>query len=47
MHGDYDYNDFVFAFTDPIPAIPEPATLAMFGIGLAGLFGFGSRIRKA
>jgi hypothetical protein len=46
--GDYDYNDFVFAFTDPPSAIaaPEPMTLAMFGFGLAALVGFGRRVRK-
>ena len=39
--GDYDYNDFVFAFTDPPAAgVPEPMTLAMFGFGLAALAGF-------
>ncbi len=45
--GDYDYNDFVFAFTDPLlpTTVPEPVTVAIFGIGLAGLIGFGTRIR--
>ena len=44
--GDYDYNDFVFAITDPPAAVPEPMTLAMFGFGLVALAGFGRRIRK-
>jgi hypothetical protein len=35
--GDYDYNDFVFAVIDPpVGAVPEPATLALFGAGLLG-----------
>ncbi len=47
MGGDYDYNDFVFAFTDPIPVgVPEPMTLAMFGIGLLAFAGCYRRFRK-
>jgi hypothetical protein len=37
--GDYDYNDFVVAVIDPPVqgAVPEPATLALFGAGLLGI----------
>lgn len=45
--GDYDYNDLIFAFTDPVGAVPEPLTLAIFGVGLAGLIGFRKRLLKA
>jgi hypothetical protein len=45
ISGDYDYNDFVFAFTDPPIGVPEPMTLAMFGLGLAALAGFAWRSR--
>ncbi|MBN9532340.1 MAG: PEP-CTERM sorting domain-containing protein [Alphaproteobacteria bacterium] len=38
MHGDYDYNDFVFALIDPpIAGVPEPLTISLLGAGLLGL----------
>jgi len=47
LYGDYDYNDMIFAFTDPIlVAVPEPITLAMFGFGLAALVGFRMRSHR-
>ena len=47
LYGDYDYNDMIFAFTDPpVGKVPEPLTLAIFGFGLAALAGFRRRMRK-
>ena len=48
--GPYNYNDLSFSFTNtaasPGSAIPEPASLAIFGIGLVGL-GFMRRSKRA
>jgi hypothetical protein len=35
--GDYDYNDLIFALNSVSNVAPEPATIAVFGIGLMGL----------
>ena len=40
--GDFDYNDQVFLIED-IEPIPEPATLLLFGTGLASLAGYARR----
>lgn len=40
--GDADYNDFVL-ITESVNPIPEPSMLAMFGIGLLGLYGMPCR----
>ncbi len=44
--GDMDYNDFVL-ITESVNPIPEPSILALFGIGLLGLFGRPRIIRNS
>jgi hypothetical protein len=50
--GPYDYNDLSFSFTNtstiPTPpnAVPEPSTLLLFGVGIAGLTALGRKKLK-
>ena len=39
--------DNVVLANGPASAVPEPATMTMLGIGVAGMFGFGLRRRRA
>lgn len=45
IDGDFDYNDLIVGISD-VKAVPEPGTLALFGLGLLG-FGMTRRSKSA